>query len=158
MTVPTLNSGMRKCITPPSDCCTPPLTSQLTPAFAMPGTGLLLARYNESMHLGQGFNSFLKVPCIENAVAFDHSKVAVERADAGSPAGVSQAVSYSSRFVKKISDVVQSMNISAASSIKSGSIEASSSGNPVVVEEEKFTSSDLNVMVSVKVIPIMILT
>jgi len=111
----------------------------------------LLARYNESMHLGQGFNSFLQVSCIDNAVTFDQSKVVVERANA-SPAGVSQVVSYSSRFVKKISDVVRSMNISAASLIKSGSIEAASAENPLFVEEEKFASSDLNVVVSVKVI------
>jgi len=116
----------------------------------MPRTGLLLARYNQSMHLGQGFNSFLQVSCVDNAVTFDQSKIVVER-DA-SPAGVSQVVSYSSRFVKKISDVVRSMNISAASIIKSGSIEASSSGNPFFVEEAKFASSDLNVVVSVKVI------
>ena len=84
-------------------------------------------------------------------MTFDQSNVVVERANA-SPAGVSQVVSYSSRFVKKISDVVRSMNISAASLIKSGSIEASSSGNPLLVDEAKFASSDLNVVVSVKVI------
>ena len=103
------------------------------------------------MHLGQGFNSFLQVPCVDNAMTFDQSKVVVERANS-SPAGVSHVVSYSSQFVRKISDVLRSMNISAASLIKSGSIEASSSGNPLLVEEAKFASGDLNVVVSVKVI------
>ena len=110
--------------------------------------GLLLAPYNDSMRLGQGFNSFLQVPCIDNAVSFDESKVVVDRAQAG-PGGVSQVVSYSSRFVEKISDVVRSMNISAGSSIKSGSIEIG--GNSLSVDEAKFASSDLNAVVSVKV-------
>lgn len=32
---------------------------------------LMLAPYNESMRLGQGYNSFLQTPCIEQAVTFD---------------------------------------------------------------------------------------
>ncbi|KAF8419175.1 hypothetical protein EV426DRAFT_616215 [Tirmania nivea] len=115
----------------------------------MPGTSLLLARYNDSMHLGQGFNSFLQVPCVDNAMTFDQSKVVVERANA-CPADVSQMVSYSSRFVEKISDVVRVMNISAGSLIKNGSIDVS--GNPIWIDEAKFLSSDMNVVVSVKVI------
>ena len=62
---------------------------------------------------------------------------------------MSQTVSYSSRFVEKISDVVRSMNISAASSIKSGTIEVS--GNSMTVDEGKFSSSDMNAVVSVRV-------
>lgn len=31
-------------------------------------SGLLLAPYNDSMRLGQGFNSFLQTPCVHNAV------------------------------------------------------------------------------------------
>lgn len=117
----------------------------------MPGTGLLLAPYNDSMHLGQGFNSFLQVPCLNNAVTFasDQSKAVVESAKAGT-IDASQVVSYSSRLVEKISDVVRAMNISAGSSIKCGSLE--SSGNSLSVDEVKFVSSDLNVLVSVKVI------
>lgn len=113
----------------------------------MPGTGLL-APYNESMCLGQGFNSFLQAPRVYNAVTFNESKFVAERADAA-PAGVSQVVSYSARFVDKISDVVRTMNLSAGSSIKSGSIEGP--GNSLSVDETKFLSSDLNVVVSVKV-------
>ena len=67
----------------------------------------------------------------------------------GVAANVSQTVSYSSRFVEKISDVVRSMNISAASSIKSGTIEVS--GNSMTVDEGKFSSSDMNAVVSVRV-------
>jgi len=114
----------------------------------MAGTGLLVP-YNDSMRLGQGFNSFLQVPCVDNAVTFDESKVLVERANA-SPTGVSQVVSYSSGFVEKISDIARTMNISAGSSIKSGCIRVSR--NSLLVDEAKFRSSDLNVAVSVKVL------
>ena len=126
----------------------------------MTGIGLLLVPYNSSMRLGQGFNSFLQVPCVDNAMAFDESKVVVDSGvvDSGNagPTGVSQVVScsadqttYSSRFVDKISDVARTMNISAASAIKSGGIEVS--GNSLPIDEAKFVSSDLNVVVSVKV-------
>ena len=121
----------------------------------MTGTGLLLVPYNDSMRLGQGFNSFLQVPCVDNAVTFDESRVVADSSNTG-PTGVSQTVScssnqttYSSRFVDKISDVARTMNISAASAIKSGGIEVS--GNSLPIDDPKFVSSDLNVVVSVKV-------
>ncbi|KAF8431718.1 hypothetical protein BGX38DRAFT_1334221 [Terfezia claveryi] len=106
----------------------------------MPGTGLLLAPYNDSMCLGQGFNCFLQVPCIDNAVTCDESKVITEHPDPR-PTGVSQVVSYSSRLVEKISDIAQIMNISAGSSIKNGSINVS--GNSLSIDEAKFLSSDI---------------
>ncbi|KAF1836076.1 hypothetical protein BDW02DRAFT_494504, partial [Decorospora gaudefroyi] len=59
-------------------------------------------------------------------------------------------VTYSARFVEKISDVVRSMNVSAGSSIKNGSIDMSG-GGAFTVDEIKFAESDLNVVVSVKV-------
>ncbi|KLP16646.1 Uncharacterized protein LW94_7661 [Fusarium fujikuroi] len=111
---------------------------------------VLLAPYNDSMHLGQGFNSFLQQPCIDGAVKLTQADLQTQAARAGGPSNVSQAVSYSSRFVEKISDVVRSMNISAASSIKVGTIEVS--GNSVSVDEAKFAASDMNAVISVKVI------
>ncbi len=112
--------------------------------------GLLLAPYNDSMTLGQGYNSFLQVPCIDGAVEIPENSMKTQAVRAGGVGSVSQVVSYSSRFVEKISDVVRSMNISAASSIKSGTIETS--GNSLSVDEAKFAASDLNAVVSVKVI------
>ena len=112
----------------------------------MYGAGLL-APYDDSMHLGQGFNSFLQVPCIDNAVVFD-SDDTFEDVNLES-AGVTQVVSYSAQFVEKISDVARAMNISAGSAIKGGSINVS--GNSLSVDEAKFMSSDLNVVVTVKV-------
>ncbi|KAF5689353.1 hypothetical protein FCIRC_1457 [Fusarium circinatum] len=111
---------------------------------------VLLAPYNDSMHLGQGFNSFLQRPCIDGAVKLTQADLQTQAARAGGPSNVSQVVSYSSRFVEKISDVVRSMNISAASSIKLGTIEVS--GNSLSVDEAKFAGSDMNAVISVKVI------
>ncbi|KAI3326738.1 hypothetical protein HD806DRAFT_416024 [Xylariaceae sp. AK1471] len=111
---------------------------------------LLLAPYNDSIQLGQGFNSFLHKPCIAGAVDIPAESLHTQAVRAGGPANVSQTVSYSSRFVEKISDVVRSMNISAASSIKSGTIEVS--GNSLSVDEAKFAASDLNAVISVKVV------
>ncbi|KAH6640374.1 hypothetical protein F5144DRAFT_626551 [Chaetomium tenue] len=111
---------------------------------------LLIAPYNDAMTLGQGYNSFLQVPCIDGAVEIPENSLKTQAVRAGGVGNVSQVVSYSSRFVEKISDVVRSMNISAASSIKSGTIEAS--GNSLSVDEAKFAASDLNAVVSVKVI------
>ena len=105
----------------------------------------LLAPADEGMKLGQGFNSFLQHTCIDDAV-----KVTNENAKRdGNANSISQVVSYSSRFVERLSDVVRSMNISAGSSIKSGTV--TSSGNSSTIDEMKFNSSDLNAVISVKV-------
>jgi hypothetical protein len=128
--------------------------------------GLLLVPYNDSMRLGQGYNSFLQTPCVHNAMFMgtdeDHDGIldikvsgdgnsAPPSYSGGVPRrGVSQVVSYSSRFANKISEVVKSMNISAGTSIKNGGI--SVSGNSLNIDELKFTLSDLNVVVSVKVV------
>ncbi|KAJ7479144.1 hypothetical protein FB451DRAFT_1450965 [Mycena latifolia] len=110
-------------------------------------SGLLLAPYNDSMRLGQGFNSFLQTPCVYNAVKVNSDSAFAKKVPG---AEVPQVVSYSSRFVDKISDVTRSMNISSASSVKNGSV--SMSGNSLSVDESKFSASDLNAVVSIKVI------
>ncbi len=111
---------------------------------------LLLAPYNESLQLGQGFNSFLQNPCVEGAVRVPSDVLkAVQERSAAAAGPTSQIVSYSSRFVEKLSDVVRSMNISAASSIKSGTIQ--SAGNSLSVDETKFSASDWHAVISVKV-------
>ncbi|KAK4459300.1 hypothetical protein QBC42DRAFT_183737 [Cladorrhinum samala] len=111
---------------------------------------LLLAPFNVSMRLGQGYNSFLQLPCIEGAVEILQDSLKTQAARDGGVGNASQVVSYSSRLVGKISEVVRSMNISAASSIKSGTIETW--GNSLSVDGAKFAASDLNAVVSVKVI------
>jgi len=111
---------------------------------------LLLAPFNVSMRLGQGYNSFLQLPCIEGAVEILQDSLKTQAARDDTAGNASQVVSYSSRLVGKISEVVRSMNISAASSIKSGTIETW--GNSLSVDGAKFAASDLNAVVSVKVI------
>ncbi|KAM0543697.1 hypothetical protein ACHAPJ_012146 [Fusarium lateritium] len=110
-------------------------------------SSILIAPYNDSMRLGQGYNSFLHRPCILDAVKFDQTKTDVA---SDKRQNTSQVVDYSSRFVDKISEVAKSMNVSAGSSIKNGGIVGS--GSSVTLDEGKFTESDLNAVVSVKVI------
>lgn len=122
-------------------------------------SALLLAPYNDSMKIGQGmfirhcrllvlifghvgFNSFLQTPCLYNAVKVANSPVVEKDV-------VSQTVSYSSRVATSVSDVVGSMNISAGSSIKNGTL--FTAGNTQTVDLLKFKESDINVVVSVKV-------
>ncbi|PTB53234.1 hypothetical protein M431DRAFT_118887 [Trichoderma harzianum CBS 226.95] len=109
-----------------------------------------LAPYNDTMRLGQGYNSFLQLPCLDGAVKIHESGIQTHVARPDPSASVSQVVSYSSRFVERISDVARGMNVSAASSIKSGTIGIS--GNSLSVDEAKFADSDLNAIISVKVI------
>ncbi|KAH7118724.1 hypothetical protein B0J11DRAFT_508827 [Dendryphion nanum] len=106
---------------------------------------LSLAPYNDSMRLGMGFNSYTQTLCIDQAVEVGKDSVKTIKSD-----NTSQVVSYSSRFVEKLSDVVDSMNISYGSSIKKGTVEIS--GNTSSVSEDKIKSSDLNAIVSVKVV------
>ncbi|KAJ7616090.1 hypothetical protein FB45DRAFT_1107156 [Roridomyces roridus] len=113
-------------------------------------SGLLLAPYNDSMRLGQGFNSFLQTPCVFDAVSVKLKETSSKSSRKSGRSEVPQVVSYSSRFVDKISDVTRSMNISSGSSIKHGTV--TSSGNSLSVDENKFSASDLNAVVSVKVI------
>ncbi|MCJ1406831.1 hypothetical protein MMC19_000901, partial [Ptychographa xylographoides] len=109
-------------------------------------SALLLAPYNDSMRLGQGYNSFLQVPCLGNAVDISESMLAGSR----TTDGLSQTVAYSSSFVEKMSEVVRSMNISAGSSIRTGSVAVSGGGSSI--DEIKFAESDLNAVLSVKVV------
>lgn len=109
-----------------------------------------LAPYNDTMRLGQGYNSFLQLPCVDGAVKIDQLGIQTHVARADPSASVSQVVSYNSRLVERISDVARGMNVSAASSIKSGTIGIS--GSSLSVDEAKFADSDLNAVISVKVI------
>ncbi|KAK4870831.1 hypothetical protein LT330_000068 [Penicillium expansum] len=106
---------------------------------------LILSPYNDSMRLGQGYNSFLQTPCLEDSVTIQQAP----GSQGTRPENQSQTVSYSTRCVDRISEVVRLMGVSAGSSIKSGSIDNSGA---FTIDEVKFAESDLNVVVSVKVI------
>lgn len=62
---------------------------------------------------------------------------------------VVQIVTYSSRMVDNVSDIIQALNISSSASIKYGTIKGS--GSASIVNENKVNQSDLNYIVTVKV-------
>jgi hypothetical protein len=76
---------------------------------------LLTVPYDESMRLGQGFNSYTQSACMYPAVS---AIGYVEPTLSQDPEKISQSVSVSSQFVTKISNVVSALNISPASCIK----------------------------------------
>ncbi|KAF2839890.1 hypothetical protein M501DRAFT_1003380 [Patellaria atrata CBS 101060] len=104
---------------------------------------LLLAPWTPAMRLGQGFNSFTQELCVDQAVDIKHNKKERDT----SPA---QTVSYTARVVDKLSDVIESMNVSYSASIRRGTVEVS--GNTNTIDETTFKGSDLNAVVSVKVV------
>jgi len=69
--------------------------------------------------------------------------------DGSGSRGPSQAVTYTSRFVDRLSDVTEDMCISGSLSIKAGKIGGSGKGS--FVDSDKFKESDLNFYISVKV-------
>ncbi|RFN44900.1 hypothetical protein FIE12Z_10881 [Fusarium flagelliforme] len=70
--------------------------------------------------------------------------------DASAPRGPSQTVTYTSRFVDRLSDITDDMCISGALSIKAAKIGGSGRGS--FIDSDKFKNSDLTFYVSVKVI------
>lgn len=70
--------------------------------------------------------------------------------DPTAPRGPSQNVTYTSRFVDRLSDVTEDMSVSASLSIKAGKVGGSGKGS--FVDSDKFKESDLNFYISVKVI------
>lgn len=62
---------------------------------------------------------------------------------------VVQIVTYSSRMVDNVSDIVEALNISTSASIKYGTIKGA--GSASIVNENKVNQSDLNYIVTVKV-------
>ncbi|KAG7294217.1 hypothetical protein NEMBOFW57_004287 [Staphylotrichum longicolle] len=70
--------------------------------------------------------------------------------DASAPRGPSQTVTYTSRFVDRLSDITDDMCVSGSLSIKSGKIGGSGRGS--FIDSDKFKESDLNFYISVKVV------
>ncbi|RSL47245.1 hypothetical protein CEP54_013484 [Fusarium duplospermum] len=127
---------------------------------------LQLAPYNNAMRLGQGFNSYTQQICLTDAVMrpsdAPNGKKTIKVGDDAltkptdgtetpkPKQGVSQIVSYSSRFVEKLSDITDAMNISASLSIKTATIGGGASGQ--FIDSDKFKESDINFFVQVKVV------
>lgn len=70
--------------------------------------------------------------------------------DPTAPRGPSQTVTYTSRFVDRLSDVMDDMSVSGSLSIKAGKVGGSGKGS--FVDSDKFKESDLNFHISVKVV------
>ncbi|EMT71699.1 hypothetical protein FOC4_g10010214 [Fusarium odoratissimum] len=107
---------------------------------------LTLAPYNDAMRIGQGFNSYTHEICIDGAVVVDTDGVHNDSTQVERP---SQVVSYSARAVEKLSDIIQTMNVSYPHSIKKGSVTVSGSNS--AIDEATFKSADINIIVTVKV-------
>lgn len=69
--------------------------------------------------------------------------------DASAARGPSQTVTYSSRFIEKLTDITDDMMISGALTVKMAKIGGSGRGS--FVNSDKFKESDLNFYISVKV-------
>lgn len=111
---------------------------------------MLLAPYSDMMELGQGFNSFLQEACMFGAVTIPENDLETPASPTDESVSVLQTVTYSSRFVEKVSDVVRSTNTSAAQSLKYNVI--GSPRNSLAINESKFASSDWNLCIPVNLI------
>ncbi|KAF5662961.1 hypothetical protein FHETE_7706 [Fusarium heterosporum] len=108
---------------------------------------MILAPYNDAMRIGQGFNSYTHEICIDGAIVVDGNQD--ENTQTRTLERPSQVVSYSARAVEKLSDVIQTMNVSFPHSIKKGSVTVS--GSNTAIDEATFKSADINIIVTVKV-------
>jgi hypothetical protein len=90
-----------------------------------------------------GFNSYTQSICCDGAVSFSNKQVKKD-------SGTSQVVSYSSKCVARLSDIVKSMNVSYSTSIKKGAVDIA--GSNTAINEDKIKESDINAVVSVKVV------
>ncbi|KAF2497632.1 hypothetical protein BU16DRAFT_457309 [Lophium mytilinum] len=118
----------------------------------------LLAPYHNGMRLGQGFNSYTQQICLDNAVLLNTAENRTKATDESTEVNLTgrppwtkpQIVTYSSRFVDKLSDVTDSMNISGALSIQTATVGGKGSGS--YVDSDKFKESDINFHLQVKVV------
>ncbi|KAL4874991.1 hypothetical protein BJY04DRAFT_233138 [Aspergillus karnatakaensis] len=109
---------------------------------------LLLTPYDDRMRLGQGYNSFLQELRVDNAVTFDKEIMCPVAASQSTSA--TQNISYSTKVVEKASHITEPMRISAASCIKQGTVMLPGGG--LSLDTATFPSSDLQALVSVKVV------
>ncbi|MCJ1377318.1 hypothetical protein MMC17_000412 [Xylographa soralifera] len=135
-----------------------------------------LAPFSSYMKLGQGFNSYTQEVCIEDAVLVEPNQAATRSSsifhpqgpvlplhvcsEAAAPSSVpekaappcknlSQIVTYSSRSVSNMADIIDALNLSASASIKYGTVKGS--GSASFVNENKVSQSDVSYIITVKV-------
>ncbi|KAJ7195812.1 hypothetical protein GGX14DRAFT_674473, partial [Mycena pura] len=92
---------------------------------------LLVAPYNDAMRLGMGFNSFTQQLCINDAVRLAGGKQEIPSdkslrpqyqpglmtAPDGSTVDISQNVTWTAKFVDKMSEITDSLNVSGMSNL-----------------------------------------
>ncbi|MCJ1394266.1 hypothetical protein MMC18_007144 [Xylographa bjoerkii] len=135
-----------------------------------------LAPFSSYMKLGQGFNSYTQEVCIEDAVLIEPNQTATRSSsifrpevpvpplrvcsETAAPSSVpekvappcknlSQIVTYSSRSVCNMADIIDALNLSASASIKYGTVKGS--GSASFVNENKVSQSDVSYIITVKV-------
>ncbi|TFK33588.1 hypothetical protein BDQ12DRAFT_614940 [Crucibulum laeve] len=120
---------------------------------------LLLAPYNDAMRLGMGFNSFTQQLCINDAVKNSSNTSVLEselrpeyqRGGTTVTNQPQQLVNWTEKFVDRISEVTDSLNISGAMEIKRAGLGGSGSARAGFIDSNKFKESDLNYFIQVKV-------
>ncbi|KAJ7742676.1 hypothetical protein DFH07DRAFT_750169 [Mycena maculata] len=126
---------------------------------------LLLAPYNDVMRLGMGFNSFTQQLCINDAVklAGGHREPASERSLRpqyklgtmtffnGGNIDISQDVTWTAKFVDRISEVPDSLNISGSLQIKCDAVGSGGKASASFVDTNKFKESDINYLIQVRI-------
>ncbi|KXG46650.1 uncharacterized protein PGRI_055060 [Penicillium griseofulvum] len=116
---------------------------------------LQTAPYDDSMRIGSGFNSYTQQLCIDNAVVNDDKGLATEKdlkpkLPETNGDGVSQQVTFTSKFVENSSDITEAMNVSGHLEIKWNGVGVSGSGS--YIDSSKVKDSDISYFVQVKVI------
>ncbi|SCO90002.1 uncharacterized protein FRV6_14130 [Fusarium oxysporum] len=110
-----------------------------------------LVPYNTAMKLGSGFNSFTQTLCVDNAVVREpNNKGSGDVRQKQSEEEVPQSVIYKTSIIEKSTDVTDEMNINGAFNIKYDQLTADGSGK--FINTNKIKESDVNIMVSVKVV------
>lgn len=128
---------------------------------------MLTAPYTSAMRLGQGwvssshknlllsltnyeprFNSYNHEVCVNDAVIIDSENPGGD-IYGGSDTTISQIVSYCTRHVDKVSQVIAAMNISAAASVKTAGGGGGLAGS--YIDSDTFKESNINFFCQVKV-------
>ncbi|KAF5696104.1 hypothetical protein FMUND_15782 [Fusarium mundagurra] len=103
---------------------------------------LLLAPYNDAMRLGMGFNSYTQTMCIDSAVdATDETMITSET--------LPPKTTSCSRLFERMSEVIDTMDISRAATITTGEMEVH--GHMNLLDDAKIDDADINMIVSVRV-------
>ncbi|KAF5261061.1 hypothetical protein FOXYS1_8261 [Fusarium oxysporum] len=102
----------------------------------------LLAPYDEAMRLGMGFNSYTQTMCIDSAVEATDENVATLET-------VPPKITYSSKLFERVSQAVDTMDISRAVTIKTGRMEVH--GHKDALNDAKIDDADISLMISVRV-------